>query len=74
MDEGVRRLDCCLRIYEAEGLCGADNPVVLLLPLEPVPGRLVNPLSRSGVLAERIASELEPRVDPTEEREASSST
>lgn len=54
MDDGVRRLDCCLRIDEAGlrgAFCRADNPAVLLLPLEPVPGRLGNPFSRSGVLA-----------------------
>ena len=51
-------------------MCGADKPVVLLLPLEPVPGRLGNPLSRSGVFADRIAGDFGPWMDPIEEREA----
>lgn len=46
--------------------------VVVLLILEPVPGRLTTPppLSRSGVFLDCRAGDLGVRVDPTEESDA----
>lgn len=72
IEDGVRRLDWW-RLTEEAGLSGVfwaldGIEVVVLLTLEPVPGRL-EAFSRSGVL-EAKPGDFGVRVDPTEDSEA----